>query len=590
VRAEPRSGKRQIKLAINTVPEHNYSSGIEHRGLLTRSPTRPVHRSRTTPWHAMETTRSRLRRDKTQRDSQFRTVILACLVATLSYLAAKVGGALVLRPQMVFPLWPGCAFLVAVLLLTPRKTWPALMAAGLAGFVVYDLQAGLRIRSIALLILGDTVEILIAALGVSYAFGGVPRLNSIKSLATYSFYAVILAPIVVASVGAVALGGHYWVAWRISFLTEALALLTLTPAILSWVDTARIRTPKTRAYYLEAAALIAGLIVLAYIAFVASGGTNRPGLLYSLVPFLLWSALRFESMGVSTSVVVVAFLSVWGAVHARGPFTGPALGNVWSLQLFIFFTAAPFMVLAVLVEERKQMVDALRKLSGRLINAQEEERRRIARDLHDDLNQRLGLLAFGLARLSGRVPAEEANNNIRELWEQATNLSKHVHGLAHELHPSTLEYLGLVVAARALCGEISKQQKVNVEFTEENIPVQLTPEVSLCLFRILQESLNNVCKHSHASVAWVRLTGAPDGIRLTVQDNGIGFDPADKRNRDGLGLLSMNERLCLVEGKIGIDSVPSEGTTVSAWVPINVAGAPEDASAAEQPQSSVKSG
>lgn len=528
----------------------------------------------------METTRSRLRRDKTQRDSQFRTVILACLVATLSYLAAKVGGALVLRPQMVFPLWPGCAFLVAVLLLTPRKTWPALMAAGLAGFVVYDLQAGLRIRSIALLILGDTVEILIAALGVSYAFGGVPRLNSIKSLATYSLYAVILAPIVVASVGAVALGGHYWVTWRISFLTEALALLTLTPAILSWVGTARMRTPKTRAYYLEAAALIAGLIVLAYITFVASGGTNRPGLLYSLVPFLLWSALRFGSMGVSTSVVVVAFLSVWGAVQARGPFTGPALGNVWSLQLFIFFTAAPFMVLAVLVEERKQMVDVLRKLSGRLINAQEEERRRIARDLHDDLNQRLGLLAFGLARLSGRVPAEEANNNIRELWEQATNLSKHVHGLAHKLHPSTLEYLGLVVAARALCGEVSKQQKVNVEFTEENIPVQLTPEVSLCLFRILQESLNNVCKHSHAKVAWVRLTGAPDGIRLTVQDNGIGFDPADKRNRDGLGLLSMNERLCLVEGKIGIDSVPSEGTTVSAWVPINVAGAPEDASAA----------
>src|SRR5579872_2749684 len=132
--------------------------------------------------------------------SPLHTVVLACLVAVLSYLCAQLGGALVLRPEMVWPIWPGCAFLVAVLLLVPRKVWPIVMAAGLAGFVLYDLQAGLTLRSTSFLILADTVEVLIAAVGVSYCFGGVVRLNSVKSLAEYSVFAVLLAPITIAFV------------------------------------------------------------------------------------------------------------------------------------------------------------------------------------------------------------------------------------------------------------------------------------------------------------------------------------------------------------------------------------------------------
>lgn len=163
--------------------------------------------------------------------SPFHTVILVCLVAVLSYLVARLGGALVLRPQMFWPLWPGCAFLVAVLLLVPRRIWPILLAAGLGGFVLYDLQEGLTLRSIALLIVADTVEILIAALGVSYSFDDLPRLNSLKSLARYSFFAVILAPLSSAFIATIAFGTDYWIRWRIGFFTEALAFLTLTPAI-----------------------------------------------------------------------------------------------------------------------------------------------------------------------------------------------------------------------------------------------------------------------------------------------------------------------------------------------------------------------
>src|SRR5271170_1229463 len=162
------------------------------------------------------------------------------------------------------------------------------------------------------------VEILIAAMGVSYFFNGPPRLNNVKSLAAYSFIAVILAPLTSTFIATTAFGGNYWIRWRVNFFTEALALLTLTPAVLSWVSGRREWARKPRASYFEAAALIAGLIVLGYMAFVASGGGSAPALLYSLLPFLLWSALRFGFVGVSTSVLAVAFLSIWGAIQGRG--------------------------------------------------------------------------------------------------------------------------------------------------------------------------------------------------------------------------------------------------------------------------------
>src|SRR6266550_3533179 len=129
-------------------------------------------------------------------------VLLVSCVFIFSYLAARLGGALVLRPEMIWPLWPGCAFLVAVLLLTPRRVWPAVLVAGLAGFALYDVQEALPIRAIGSLLVADSIEILVAALGVTYVFGGVPRLNSVKSLAKYSLFAVILAPASVASTAA----------------------------------------------------------------------------------------------------------------------------------------------------------------------------------------------------------------------------------------------------------------------------------------------------------------------------------------------------------------------------------------------------
>ena len=143
--------------------------------------------------------------------------------------------------------------------------------------------------------------------------------------------------------------------WRVYFFSEAIVYLTLVPAILGWFSKGSARRQKSRSYYLEAAALIAGLVAFGYVTFDAPWRYSSQALPYSLVPFMLWSALRFGTTGVSASAIVIAVLALWGAAHGRGPFIeSQLLNNVLSLQLFLFFTAAPFMVLAAVVEENRQ--------------------------------------------------------------------------------------------------------------------------------------------------------------------------------------------------------------------------------------------
>src|SRR6516225_4024900 len=293
--------------------------------------------------------------------NSWRTRILVCFVAILSYCAARVGAILAMGPQADWPLWLGNVLLASILLLTPRKIWPMLIVAAFAAFAVNDIQAGLMIRTRLLLILSDALDVFTAVFCLSYAFKGVPRLNSVRALAKFSLCAVILPPLIGASFVALAIGkGDYWVSWRISFFSEAIVYLTLMPAILGWFGKGPAQDKESRANYLEAALLIAGLVVCGYFAFAAPRSYGSEAMLYALVPFLLWAALRFGTTGVSSSAIAIAVLAIWGATHGRGPFIeSRPLNNVFSLQLFLFFTAAPFMVLAAVVEENKQASEQL---------------------------------------------------------------------------------------------------------------------------------------------------------------------------------------------------------------------------------------
>jgi signal transduction histidine kinase len=211
----------------------------------------------------------------------------------------------------------------------------------------------------------------------------------------------------------------------------------------------------------------------------------------------------------------------------------------------------------------------LQLLTGRLLEAQEAERRRIARDLHDDVNQSLALLAVEMDLLGQRSPAStlEVTRQLRELSARVKELSSSVHDLSHQLHPSKLEQLGLVAAVRGLCNELTQHHGLDVKFTHDDLPESIPEATALCLYRILQEALRNVVRHSGADHAVVELSGTSDEIHLRVSDGGGGFDPASVRRNGGLGLVSMRERLHLVGGEITIDSRPSGGTRIDVRVP-----------------------
>jgi signal transduction histidine kinase/DNA-binding NarL/FixJ family response regulator len=211
----------------------------------------------------------------------------------------------------------------------------------------------------------------------------------------------------------------------------------------------------------------------------------------------------------------------------------------------------------------------LRSLTGRLLEAQEAERRRIARELHDDLNQSLAFLALELDLL-GQDPATTAEvaDRVQELSARVKELSAAVHGLSHQLHPSKLEQLGLVAALGGLCKELTQSHGLEVKFTHHPGLGVVPSDAALCLYRIAQEALRNVAKHSRSRHASVELSGTADAVRLRVADDGAGFDPGSAAGNGGLGLVSMRERLNLVGGEIAIDSRPSGGTRIDVHVPV----------------------
>jgi len=221
------------------------------------------------------------------------------------------------------------------------------------------------------------------------------------------------------------------------------------------------------------------------------------------------------------------------------------------------------------ITERKLAEEALSKMSQRLIEAHEEERCWIARELHDDINQRVALLAVDLERLKQNFSCmADLSQQLEERIKQLNDLAGEIQALSHRLHSSKLEYLGLRSAAAILCTELSDRQKVKVDFCSENIPQHLPEDISICLFRVLQEALQNAIKHSGSQHIHVSLSVELNEIRLTVRDSGAGFDPKRALEAQGIGLTSMKERLKLVGGTLSIDSQLHSGTTVQARVPL----------------------
>ena len=223
------------------------------------------------------------------------------------------------------------------------------------------------------------------------------------------------------------------------------------------------------------------------------------------------------------------------------------------------------------VTERKAAEEALASLTGRLIEAQEEERKRIAREIHDDYQQRLAMVAIDLEILAEDASDSPRASQLQQLFDRVSELGTDLHSLSHSLHSSTLETLGLVAGMKAFCDEFTEQQGIRVDFAHENVRHGIPADVALCLFRIVQEGLRNTKRHSGAERADVRLEGVEGQLHLSISDRGRGFDPNKPAAERGIGIRSMEERLRLLGGHLEIQSRPMEGTRIDVWLPLKIA-------------------
>ncbi|MGA8044310.1 MAG: histidine kinase [Terracidiphilus sp.] len=215
----------------------------------------------------------------------------------------------------------------------------------------------------------------------------------------------------------------------------------------------------------------------------------------------------------------------------------------------------------------KRARKAQEQLSGLLINAQELERSRLASEIHDDFSQRLAVLSLGLETAAEQIsePTPETNRQMQELMESASELGADLHALSHQLHSSTLERLGLAAGVGSFCKEFNAQHGTQVAFSHRGLPPFVSPEIALCLFRIVQEGLRNVQKHSGAAHAEVKLELLGTKLHLCISDDGKGFDTKEASDRQGLGLWSMRERVRSVDGRFEVHSEKEKGTKIDVW-------------------------
>jgi signal transduction histidine kinase len=519
--------------------------------------------------------------------ASLRTGCAVLASAIIYYLATQIAWALTFPDSKVSLFFPPQAVLLCVLLVVPTREWWAYVLAAAGAHLLATQQAQWPLPYALTCEAFDAVKCVAAAAGIRLLITSPLKALTLRDATVFVLIAVVLVPFGTALWGAsftVSYGfsTHYWVEWRNLGVSNAVTTVVLVPAFLLGAQHLFVRRPSLPSLprVLEAALVGTCTVALGTVVFdrMPAGPGTSPALLYAPIPLLIWAALRFGLGGISVSMLIITFQAIWGTMRGHGPFLAqtPA-DNATALQLFLLVTATPLMLLAVVIESKRRTQQELRQsyeqnqdLGGRLINAQEDERARIARELHDDLSQQLAGLAIMVSALKRQVGKPGAESEVEEtfamLQDRTAAAVTAVRTLSHELHPAVLTRGGLVATVRDHCADIERHHHVTVTFKPGGGLDALDPDVALCLFRVVQEALSNVLRHARARSAGVTLITTTERVELTVVDDGVGFADSE-RTRSGLGLRSIHERVRFMRGTVTVDSRPGSGTKLLVRIP-----------------------
>ena len=480
--------------------------------------------------------------------------------------------------------WPPTGIALAALLLGGCRLWPGIAF----GAFLVNVSAGAPVPVACGMAMGNTLEALVGSVLLVRVVGFRPALDRLRDVVGLVVLAAGLSTLVSATVGVTSgwLGGVIpsvtsWNAWWTWWLGDAMGDLVVAPPLLIWSRRVHIR-PSARwvAEFVALVASVGALSLFVFTDFLALALTDFP---YIFFPALIWAAVRLGHLGSVTATALVSVIAIWGTVHGFGPFARQTLHeSLLVLQPFLGLKAVTILVLAAVVTERRhadaevvarQHAEAVRKKFLRqLVTVQEEERRRIARELHDELGQQLTALKLGLQSLQDASHGR-SSGVAQQLQDIVDGLGRAVQHLTWELRPTALDDLGLQTTLLHYVERWTEHSKIEVDFQSIGLESHRVPShIETTMYRIVQEALTNVLKHAQAERVSLILERTKDRVLAIVEDNGCGFDTeamlTSAHAERSLGLLGMQERAALVGGTLHLESAPGRGTTVYVRIPL----------------------
>ena len=525
----------------------------------------------------------------------------AFLVALSYYVGARVGFLLQVPqvPQSV--LWLPNSILLAVCIVNPPRRWAPLLFASLPAQLLVGWQSHAPLGTMTLLYTTNCVDAMLGATVWRLISPHETRIEGLKRMLGFLVLSAAVPTVLVsfADAGLTVLtkwSDNYWLAFATRARANVLTNIIFVPAAVSLLTARRsaLRGQLATRWH-EATVLLVGMVVASLFAFAHPvDSIESATIAYLPLIFVVWAAVRFGLAMTGTVLLALAYLTTWMAFrHTDLPSHGPN-EILPAVQFELLAIAVPVMCLCAVVQDREGTSQALaasqhalnqslvqiRNLAGRLLSATEEERTRIARELHDDVNQQLAALGIGLSALKRRLPNDDPlREEVAALQRQAMHAADSIRALSHELHPAALRHAGLVPAMRELCAQYTRGEQMRAVLSvKRDVDVDVADDVALCVYRVTQEALRNAARHSGASTAQVTLRASEGALELKVEDEGQGFDEPVARRRGGLGLTSMDERARIVGGSVHVDTAPGHGTRIFLRVPNRSTHGPSDAS------------
>ena len=520
------------------------------------------------------------------------TILTLAVLALAYYLGAQAAFYVGTLSDRIFaPFWPPNVILFCALLLVPLRRWWLCIAAAFPAHVVAEIGVGMGAAQLLVAFVTNCAVATLNAYGVRRLMVGPDWFGTLRQAVTYVLITVIVSPAVCALGGAfvpLLSNGEidsYWVSWAHWYGANALASATLGPVFMTWWRLRAAAPAPTGGGRVEMALVLSGLIGACALAFGAGPGAVPAGfvptLLYLPLPFVLWATIRFGDKGASAAIFVVTIVAVWRNLQGTTLFDGGNAGqNVLALQAFLTVLSVPVLLLGATIEQLRRAEGTMQELAGALLRVQDEERRKVARQLHDGTGQNLAGASLIASRVHNDAP-ETMRRPIRDLSDILQQSVRELRTLSQGLHPPLLDELGLALALRSHVNDFSQYSGIAVDLSLPTIE-RLPGDVELALFRVIEEALTNIYRDSDSTSARIHLAIREEGsareLALTVEGFGTGVRSGIRVSllsgravgsleASGLGVQGMRERLRQIGGRLKIDSA-SGRTVMTATVPL----------------------